>query len=191
MITASNIRLLAPILLILILALAQPASLTAQATLTTSTATLGANFDPPEAPTLASLLPDSSHLFAPEPYRPVTASPVTTKPSVVVSSREPMQHHFWDRENTVLFAATGAMATADFFATHANLANGGRELDPLARPFTGSTPLLATNFAMETAGVIGVSYLFHKTGHHTLERVTSFVNIGGSAAAVAYDRIHH
>jgi hypothetical protein len=100
------------------------------------------------------------------------------------------EHRFWDRENTFLFAATAGMATADFFVTHANLASGGRELNPLTRPFASSTPLLAANFAMETSGVIGLSYLFHKTGHHTLERVTSFVSIGGSSGAVAYDLAH-
>jgi hypothetical protein len=37
---------------------------------------------------------------------------------------------------------------------------------------------------------MGVSYLFHKTGHHTLERLTSIVNIGESAGAVAYGQSH-
>jgi len=40
------------------------------------------------------------------------------------------------------------------------------------------------NFAGETAGVIGLSYFFHKTGHHRLERAVSMLNIGSSAAAV-------
>jgi hypothetical protein len=99
-------------------------------------------------------------------------------------------HQFWDRENTVLFATVGAAATADFFTTRANLASGGKELNPVTRVFAGSTPALATNFALETMGVIGVSYLFHRTGHHSLERMTSFVNIGFSTAAVGYGLTH-
>ena len=75
----------------------------------------------------------------------------------------------------------------DFAVTHMNLANGGRELNPVVRVFGRSTPGLAVNFAGETVGVVGLSYLFHKTGHHKLERAVSLVNIGASAAAVTFD----
>ena len=83
------------------------------------------------------------------------------------------------------------MAGADFFVTRRNLGRNGTELNPVARMFTGSTPGLAANFAMETGGVVGVSYLFHKTGHHKLERMTSYVNLGASAFAVTYGLAHH
>ena len=53
-----------------------------------------------------------------------------------------------------------------------------------------STPALAVNFVGETAGVIGLSYFFHKTGHHKLERLVSVVNIGSSAGAVSYGLAH-
>jgi len=46
------------------------------------------------------------------------------------------------------------------------------------------------NFAGETAGVIGLSYFFHKTGHHKMERYISMLNIGSSGAAVTYDLAH-
>jgi hypothetical protein len=46
------------------------------------------------------------------------------------------------------------------------------------------------NFACETAGTVGLSYLFHKTGHHKLERAVSIVNIGASAGAVSYGLAH-
>ena len=52
---------------------------------------------------------------------------------------------FWDRENRALFTAVGALAAADFCATRANLTSGGRELNPVTRVFSGSTPGLATN----------------------------------------------
>lgn len=103
---------------------------------------------------------------------------------------ESAQHHFWDRENTVLFATTGGFAAADFCVTRSNLARGGRELNPMTRVFSGSSPALAANFALETSGVIAVSYMFHKTGHHKLERITALVDIGGSAGAVAYGLTH-
>jgi hypothetical protein len=43
------------------------------------------------------------------------------------------------------------------------------------------------NFAGETAGVVALSYFFHKTGHHELERIVQMVNIGSSAGAVTFD----
>lgn len=106
------------------------------------------------------------------------------------SAKLPETHRFWDRENSILFAAAGAAATADFFTTRANLASGGRELNPVTRVLSGSTPGLAANFVLETSGVMAISYMFHKTGHHTLERLTSVVNIGASAGAVAYGQAH-
>jgi hypothetical protein len=66
----------------------------------------------------------------------------------------------------------------------------GRELNPVTRVFSGSTPGLATNLTLETSSTIGISYMLHKTGHHKLERITSFVNIGTSAGAVAYGLTH-
>jgi len=114
---------------------------------------------------------------------------VAVQPEPVVLPGE-MPHRFWDRENTVLFAAVAATATADFFTTRANLASGGEELNPVTRMFAGSTPGLAANFGLETAGVIGISYMFHKTGHHKLERLTSFVDIGSSIGAVGYGLTH-
>lgn len=117
----------------------------------------------------------------------VLAPAIINQPTYTLSR---VPHRFWDRENAILFVAAGGLAAADFSATRANLASGGRELNPVTRLFSGTTEGLAANFALETTGTIGVSYLFHKTGHHRFERVASLVNIAGSAGAVAYDRTH-
>jgi hypothetical protein len=126
------------------------------------------------------------------PARAEGAAFAAPMPIVAVSSSSEKrpEHAFWDRQNRILFAATGAAATADFFVTRANLAHGGRELNPMTRVFAGSTPALASNFALQTAGVIGVSYMFHRTGHHKLERITALVNISASTGAVAYGLTH-
>jgi hypothetical protein len=131
--------------------------------------------------------PGFETLSAPRPIMPaaaIVAAPAGVQPMTSES------HRFWDRENTLLFVGVGAAATADFFTTHANLASGGRELNPITRVLSGTTPGLVTNFALETAGIMGVSYFFHKTGHHRLERMTSLVNIGSSAFAVTYGLTH-
>jgi len=96
------------------------------------------------------------------------------------------EHKFWDRQNKVLFLAAAALNTADLVVTRSNLQSGGRELNPVVRIFGRSTAGLAVNFAAETAGVVSLSYFFHKAGHHKMERIVSYVNIGSSASAVTY-----
>ena len=119
--------------------------------------------------------------------------PASIEPNPMVKSVEPVtlpeapSHRFWDRENTFLFATSAAFSTADFFVTRNNLRNGGQELNPVTRVFSGSTAGLAVNFAGEAVGVVAVSYVFHKTGHHKLERAVSLLNIGSSASAVTFD----
>lgn len=120
----------------------------------------------------------------PAPVAPVqmsfTTPPQTTRP-----------HRFFDRTNRALFAGVVATSAADFYVTHLNLASGGRELNPVTRMFCGSTAGLALSFTGESASVIGMSYLFHRTGHHRLERMTTLVNIASSGAAVTYSATHH
>jgi len=108
----------------------------------------------------------------------------------VTQPRVEVTHKFWDKQNKFLFIAAGAGAAADFAVTRANLQSGGRELNPMVRPFGHSSAGLAMNFAGETAAVISLSYFFHKTGHHRLERAVSIVNIGSSVGAVGFGLSH-
>ena len=121
----------------------------------------------------------------------VAVSPVVASPVVANTLPEaPSRHKFWDNQNRALFATVAALSAADFAVTRANLQNGGRELNPVTRIFSGSTAGLAVNFAGETAGIMGLSYYFHKTGHHQLERITPMLSIGASSFAVVYDLSH-
>lgn len=123
---------------------------------------------------------------APAPSSEAVA-PVTLTP---VPFHAENQHKFWDVQNRALFAAVAASSTADFFVTRANLQNGGQELNPVVRVFGHSTLGLTLNFTGETAGVIGLSYFFHRSNHHRLERLVSMVNIGASTGAVSYGLSH-
>jgi hypothetical protein len=131
-------------------------------------------------------------MLDPETIEPAPA----IQPAPMVQSTQPApfpeasNHRFWDRENTILFATSAAFSTADFVVTKDNLHAGGQELNPVTRVFTANTGTLALNFAGETAGVVGLSYFFHKTGHHKMERYISMLNIGSSGAAVTYDLVH-
>ena len=119
---------------------------------------------------------------------PAAYQPVMIRAVAPVQIKE--THRFWDRQNRLLFAGVVALSAADFAVTRANLQNGGRELDPVTRAFGGGTRGLALNFSTEAASMVGLSYVFHKTGHHKLERLTSITNISASGTAVAYDLAH-
>jgi len=147
-------------------------------------------------PILLALLSLSGPALAQQEVSLALLQPESTVPVPISTSIQPTtipnspSHRFWDRENSVLFATSAAFSTADFFVTRKNLHNGGQELNPVTRLFAGSTTALVANFAGETAGVVGLSYFFHKTGHHKLERFVSMLNIGSSAAAVTFDLAH-
>jgi hypothetical protein len=128
----------------------------------------------------SSPLPD-----APTPFVAATP-PITTAPSRLSAE----QHKFWDRQNCILLVTAAALNGADFAVTRSNLQSGGQELNPVVRMFGRSDAGLAANFVGETAGVIGLSYFFHKTGHHKLERAVSLVNIGSSVGAVSFGLLH-
>jgi hypothetical protein len=138
-----------------------------------------------------ALAQEVSALLPPDAIQPAAMEPTTTaRPFQPATFPEAPSHRFWDRENSILFAANAAFGAADFVITRDNLRGGGQELNPVTRVFSGSTAGLAANFAGETAGVVGLSYVFHKTGHHKLERYISMVNLSSSAAAVTFDLAH-
>jgi len=149
-----------------------------------------------QAVSVASL-DDGSHNIGPS--NPVTVNSAPSNPTPVASvspvapntlPEAPSHHKFWDNENRVLFATVAALSAADFVVTRANLQSGGKELDPVTRLLSGSTAGLACNFAGETTAIIGLSYFFHRKGHHQLERITPMLNIGASSFAVMYDLSH-
>jgi hypothetical protein len=177
---------------LLIILLAQPGFVMAQQVWSSTT--------PPAATPADTMVAESSPVAGPAPFatvlpiesfRPANPSGIAPVVLVTVPRTKTAPHLFWDRQNRTLFAINGALAGADFYTTRRNLGSNGKELNPVARMFAGSTPGLAANFALETGGVIGVSYLFHRTGHHKLERMTSYVNLGASAFAVSYGLAHH
>jgi hypothetical protein len=137
----------------------------------------------PQPVALALLTPPDAP-SAMEPVRPV--EPIELKPLPEASGHR----RFWDRENTLLFAGTVLTSAGDFVVTRQNLQGGGQELNPVARIFSGSTAGLVANFAGETAGVTGLSYFFHKTGHHRLERLAPMVNMAASGYAIGYGLRH-
>jgi hypothetical protein len=98
-----------------------------------------------------------------------SAQPGQTKPE------DSAGHRFWDRENDWLFAAVGAGRTLDYFST-LNFRRRGVDEAFLTNDIVDNHAAFAAIEAGGTAVSIGVSYLFHRYGHHRLERWTSIVH---------------
>jgi hypothetical protein len=86
-------------------------------------------------------------------------------------------HRFWDRENDWLFAGVGAGRALDYAST-LNLRRRGINEALLTNSIVDNHPLFAGIEVAATAASVGVSYLFHRTGHHRLERWTSAIHAG-------------
>src|SRR4029077_3927098 len=107
----------------------------------------------------------------------------TPAPAVVPQAREnptkarTQEHRFWDKENAWLFAGVGASRTFDYFST-LNMRRRGDQEVFLTNAIVDNHAAFAAIEAAGTGASIGVSYLFHRYGHHKLERWTSIVHIG-------------
>jgi len=88
-------------------------------------------------------------------------------------------HHFWTRQNDLLFTAVGASRTLDYFSTR-NFRRRGRNEIFLNNATVDNHPAFAAIEAGGTAVSIGVSYLFHHYHHHRLERWTSIIHAGAA-----------
>ena len=88
-----------------------------------------------------------------------------------------IEHRFWDKENDLLFAGVAAARTLDYFST-LNMRRRGRQEIFLTNEAVDNHAGFALIEAGATSVSIGASYLFHRYGHHKLERWTSIVHIG-------------
>jgi hypothetical protein len=95
-------------------------------------------------------------------------------------------HPFWDRTNIVLFGGVAASRALDFTSTSHFRALGDREW-LLTNRIVDDKPLFATIEAASVAVSIGVSYILHRTNHHTLERWVSVVHLGVTAGGAAHN----
>jgi hypothetical protein len=132
---------------------------------------------------------------APQPTG--SATPADQKkssgPSKPANPLAPGVHRFWDRENDWLFAGVGAGRALDYAST-LNLRRRGINEVFLTNSIVDNHPLFGGIEVAATAASVGVSYLFHRTGHHRLERWTSAIHagiaIGGAARNYALKTPH-
>jgi hypothetical protein len=107
-----------------------------------------------------------------------TPSPVVEPPVGKNQTQERVQvHRFWDKKNDWLFAGVGAARTLDYFST-LNMRRRGDQEILVTNDLVDNHAAFAVVEAAGTGVSIGASYLFHRYGHHKLERWTSIVHIG-------------
>ena len=105
-----------------------------------------------------------------------TSHSVAANPSAATVDRFVPIHRFWDRTNILLFAGIGVTRGMDYASTRNFQARGRDEIlipDDVVNNSAGFAGLEAAG----TATSIGISYLLHRTRHHTLERWMSVGHI--------------
>jgi hypothetical protein len=136
------------------------------------------------APLVLMAILGASEIRAQEPSTPKTDSSVAIDSSIFAkqSAALPKQEHrFWDKKNAWLFAGVGASRALDYSST-LNLRRRGRQEILVTNDLVDNHAAFAVVEAAGTAVSIGASYLFHRSGHHKLERWTSIVHIGLSTS---------
>ncbi|PYV87712.1 MAG: hypothetical protein DMG90_17025 [Acidobacteria bacterium] len=89
----------------------------------------------------------------------------------------PEAHRFWDRNNVLLFSSVAVSRSLDYASTR-NMQARGREEILLPDDVVNNSAGFASLEAAGTMTSVGLSYLFHRTGHHKLERWLSIGHIG-------------
>lgn len=101
-------------------------------------------------------------------------------PPTEPATHTPPPHAFWDRTNLLLFSGVAVTRGMDYASTRNFQARGRQEIllpDDVVNNSAGFASLEAAG----TMTSIGISYLLHRTGHHTLERWMSIGHIGVTA----------
>lgn len=96
----------------------------------------------------------------------------------------PTTHSFWDKENLLLFSGVAIFRGLDYASTR-NMQARGREEILLPDDVVNSSAGFASLEAAATMTSVGIAYIFHRTGHHKLERWLSICHIGVTGAGVA------
>jgi hypothetical protein len=89
-------------------------------------------------------------------------------------------HAFWDKENILLFSGVGFFRALDYASTR-NMQARGREEILLSDDVVNNSAGFAALEAAGTMTSVGISYIFHRTGHHKLERWISIGHISVTA----------
>jgi len=108
---------------------------------------------------------------------PAAPSTVSSLPAVEIESTPGAPvHAFWDRTNLWLFVGVAFSRGMDYASTR-NMQARGRQEILLPSEIVNNSAAFASLEAAGTLSSIGISYVFHRTGHHKLERWMSIGHI--------------
>lgn len=100
-------------------------------------------------------------------FRPITPEPAP-------------EHKFFDRQQLLALYVHSGIRLADTIKTCRSIAHGGVEEWIPSQSCGGIAAWQAGSVGL----ALGVGWLFHKHGHHTLERITPWVGTGASVAGL-------
>jgi hypothetical protein len=98
----------------------------------------------------------------------------------------PGDHAFWDRTNLLLFSGVALFRGMDYASTRNFQARGRKEV-LLPQDVVNNFAAFAGVEAAGAATSVGISYLFHRTGHHKMERWLSISHISVAAVGVGWN----
>jgi hypothetical protein len=120
---------------------------------------------------------DGDTMPAPEPTTPSSSQNALLRAAIPKMATE---HKFFDRRQLFALYVHGGVRTADTIKTCRSIAHGGVE-DWIPTQSCGG---IAAWQAGSVGLALGIGWIFHKTGHHKLERITPWVGTGASATGL-------
>lgn len=117
---------------------------------------------------------------------PDAPTPATQESSVLqpAPTQSASTHAFWDKENIWLFSGVAAFRALDYASTR-NMQARGREEILIPDDVVNNSAGFASLEAAATMTSVGISYIFHRTGHHKLERWVSIIHMSATATGDA------
>jgi hypothetical protein len=115
-----------------------------------------------------------------------TVSPTPKTDQISTIARPETEHRFWDSTNIWLFSGVGASRALDYSST-LNMRRRGRQEILLNNDVVDNHAAFAAIEAAGTAVSIGAAYVFHRTGHHKLERWTSIIHISATTVGAVHN----
>jgi hypothetical protein len=106
----------------------------------------------------------------------VAVAPNATEAALPAAPAPAQEHAFWDRTNIALFSGIAVTRGMDYASTRNFQARGRQEI-LLPQDVVNNSAGFAALEAAATMTSVGISYLLHHTGHHTLERWLSIGHI--------------
>ena len=133
-----------------------------------------------ESARLAAPLPDAPLPSAAATPDSMPAAPAGNALIRAVTPSQSGQRKFFDKQQMIALYVHGGVRTADTIVTCHKIANGATEVWIPMQSCAG----IAAWQAASVGVTLGIGWLFYKTGHHKLERITPWVGTTASAAGL-------